>query len=91
MPADVTNSVSVLPRLLGETGTIKVNFKIKLRHKSSVSSFNVRPHKAVEAALCLISCVGLYKDEGIVLNQNCIINYNEEILQHENKSDNTCD
>ena len=91
VPADVTNTVSVLPRLLGETGTIKVNLKRKLRYKSSATSFNVRPHKVVEAALCLISCIGLYKDEGIVLNQDWIINYNEEILQHENKSDNTCD
>ena len=52
--ADVINTVSVLPRLPGETGTIKVNLKRKSRYKSSATSFNVRPHKVVEAALWLI-------------------------------------
>ena len=89
--ADVINTVSVLPRLPGETGTIKVNLNRNSRYKSSVTSFNVRPHKVVEAALWLISSISLYKDEGIVLNQDWIINYNEEILQLENESDNTCD
>ena len=55
VPTDVTNTVSVLPRLPGETGTIKVNLNRKSRYKSSATSFNVRPHKVVEAALWLIS------------------------------------
>ena len=54
VPRDVTNTVSVLPRLPGETGTIKVNLKRNSRYKSSVTSFNVRPHKVGEAALWLI-------------------------------------
>ena len=91
VPADVTNTVSMLPRLPSETGTIKVNLKRKLQYKSSAMSLNVRPHKVVEAALWLMSNSSLYKDEGIVLNQDWIIKYNEEILQHENNSDNTCD
>ena len=55
VPTDVANTVSVLPRLPGKTGTIKVNLNRNSRYKSSVTSFNVRPHKVVEAALWLIS------------------------------------
>ena len=69
VPADVTNTVS-------ETGTIKVNLKRKVQYKSSAMSLNVRPHKVVEAALWLMSNSSLYKDEGIVLNQDWIIKYN---------------
>ena len=45
VPADVTNSVSLLPRLPNEACSIKVNLKRKLQFKSSAFSFNVRPHK----------------------------------------------
>ena len=44
VPADITNTVSMLPRLPDETGTIKVNLKRKLQYKSSALSLNVRPH-----------------------------------------------
>ena len=44
VPADVTHTVSMLPRLPSETGTIKVNLKRKLQYKSSALSLNVRPH-----------------------------------------------
>ena len=47
VPADVTNSVSLLPQLPNEECTIKVNLKRKLQYKSSVLSLNVRPHKVV--------------------------------------------
>ena len=50
VPADVTHTVSMLPRLPSETGTIKVNLKRKLQYKSSALSLNVRPHKVVEPA-----------------------------------------
>ena len=56
-----------------ETGIVKVNLKRKLLYKSSAMSLKVRPHKVVEAALCFMSNSSLYKDEGIVLNQDWII------------------
>ena len=49
VPADITNTVSMLPRLSVETGTIKVNSKKRLQYKSSALSQYViktlRPHK----------------------------------------------
>ena len=68
VPADVTHTVSMLPRLPSETGTIKVNLKRKLQYKSSALSLNVRPHKVVEAADWLMTNSSLYKDEGISFN-----------------------
>ena len=68
VPADVVNTVSMLPRLPSETGTVEVNLKRKLQYKSSAMSFNVRPHKVVQAAHWLTSNSDLYKDEGVALN-----------------------
>ena len=65
VPADVTNTVSMLTRLPSETGTIKVNLKRNLQYKSSAMPFNVRPHKIVQTAHWLTSNNDLYKDEGI--------------------------
>ena len=41
VPADVSHTVSMLPRLPNETGTIKVNLKRRLQYKSSALSLNV--------------------------------------------------
>ena len=38
--------------------------------KSSALSFNVRPHKVVQAAKWLINNSALYKEEGIALFEN---------------------
>ena len=65
VPADVTNWVSLLPRLPNEACTIKVILKRKLQYKSSGLSLNVRPHKVVQAAKWLINNSVLYKEEGI--------------------------
>lgn len=54
VPADVTNTVSMLPRLQSQTGTIKINLKRKLQYQSSALSLNVRPYKVIEAANWLI-------------------------------------
>ena len=89
VPADVTNTVSMLPRLPSEAGTIKVNLKRKLQYKSSALSLNVRPHKVVEAADWLMSNSSLYKDEGISFNPEWANQYNEQIALHENV-DNVC-
>jgi len=70
VPVDVTNSVSLLPRLPNEARTIKGNLKRKLQCKSSALSVNVRPHKVVQAAKWLINNSALYKEEGIALCEN---------------------
>ena len=98
VPADITNTVSMLPRLPDETGTIKVNLKRKLQYKSSALSLNVRPHKAVQATKWLINNSSLYREEGISFNQNCLENNSDILLpldksqteQHEEQSENTC-
>ena len=51
IPADVSNTVSMLPRLSHETGTIKVQLKRRLQYKSSALSLNVRPNKVMQAIL----------------------------------------
>ena len=54
VPADVVNTVSMLPRLPNETSTIKVNLKRKLQYKSSALSLNVRPNKVAEEGKWLV-------------------------------------
>jgi hypothetical protein len=68
VPADVVNTVNMLPRFPNDTSTIKVNLKRKLQYKSSALSLNVRPNKVAEAAKWLVNNGNLYKDEGITFN-----------------------
>ena len=49
VPADVSNTVNMLPRLSHETVTIKVQLKRRLQYKSSALSLNVRPNKVMLA------------------------------------------
>ena len=84
VPADVAHTITMLPRLHSETATIKVNLKRKLQYKSSVLSLNVRPDKVVEAAKWLMSNSTLYKDEGIVINEDWANTYVTEVAQLEN-------
>ena len=100
VPAEVSDTVNMLPRLPSETGTIKLNLKRRLQYKSSALSLNVRPYKVVQAANWVISHSSLYREEGITLNQNlgtqCIDNCliddnniedkNQLLLQNVNKS-----
>ena len=55
VPADVNNTVNMLPRLSHETGTIKVQLKRRLQYKSSALSLNIRPHKVMQAAAWLVN------------------------------------
>lgn len=48
VPADVSNTVRILPRLQSGTGTIKVNLKRRLQYKSSARSLNIRPREVIE-------------------------------------------
>ena len=80
VPADISNTISMLPRLPDETGTIKVNLKRKLQYKSSALSLNVRPHKVVQAANWLLNNSSLYREEGITFNPNWLNNYPNGLL-----------
>jgi len=48
VPANVVNTVSVLPRLSKEAGIIKVQLKRKLKYKSYTLPQNVRPRKCLK-------------------------------------------
>ena len=43
-------------------------------------SLNIRPRKIIEAAMWLLKKSDLYKEEGVVFNENWISEYNEESL-----------
>ena len=78
VPADVTNTVDILPRLPDQTGTIKVQLKRRLQYKSSALSLNIRPHKVLQAANWLASTIStLYQEQGIAFNPNWEINSNQ--------------
>ena len=86
--AEVSNTVNVLPRLPSDTGTIKVNLKRKLQYKSSAMSFNVRPHKVIQAANWLINNSSLYRQEGITVNQVWGVEYRDYCLVDERNIEN---
>ncbi len=68
VPADVINTVNILPRLSTETDTIKVQLKRKLKYKNYVLSQNIRSSKVFEAAKWLTEYGVLYQQESIKLN-----------------------
>ena len=84
VPADVVNTVNLLPRTLSDTSTIKINLKRKLQYRSSAMSLNVRPNKVIEAALWIRNSE-LYKD-GVSFDDSWISNYQNELLQQENEN-----
>ena len=71
VPADVTNTVAMLPWLPSEAGT-KINLKRKLQFKSSALSLNIKPYKVVEAANWLMSNCDI-KMKGLFLTENGLI------------------
>ena len=89
VPADVNDTVRMLPRLHSQSSTIKINLKRKLQYKSSALSLNVRPYKVVEAAKWLINNSKLYRDEGVQLDREWISKYNVEMTQDQ-MDDNDC-
>ena len=72
VPADVNGTVTMLPRLPDETGTIKVQLKRRLQYKSSALSLNIRPNKVMQAAAWLVNTSPLYQDQGITIDENWI-------------------
>jgi hypothetical protein len=85
VPADVNNTVNMLPRLPHETGTIKVQLKRRLQYKSSALSLNIRPHKVMQAAAWLVNTSSLYQEQGITLDQTWLTS-----IELETVSDNLC-
>lgn len=71
VPADVTNTISILPQLQSQTSTIKINLKRKLQYKSSAMSY-----KVVEAAKWNISNSSLCRDEGKAFDNEWVNKYN---------------
>ena len=51
VPADVINTVNLLPRLPEQSGTIKVQLKRRLQYKSSALSLNIRPESSTSCKL----------------------------------------
>jgi hypothetical protein len=90
VPADVVNTVNMLPRFTNETSTIKVNLKRRLQYKSSALSLNVRPNKVAEAAKWLVNNGNLYKDEGITFNDTWLEdNSNTQMVFDDSDNDQT--
>ena len=88
VPADVTNTVNVLPRLPQESGKIKVQLKGRLQYKSSALSLNVRPYKILQAANWLATNSALYRQEGVSFSEDRISSYNVNLPQSETDSAN---
>ena len=88
VPADVNNTVNVLPRLPQESGTVKVQLKRRLQYKSSALSLNVRPYKILQAANWLAANSNLYGEHGISFSEDRIARCNIT-LQNETGSEDT--
>ena len=93
VPADVSNTVNMLPRLSHETGTIKVQLKRRLQYKSSALSLNIRPHKVMQAAAWLVNTSSLYQEQGITLDENWMttIEPGTDLDNHNNENSNSSD
>ena len=76
-PADVVNTVNMLPRLSIKTGTIKFQLKRRLQYKSSAFSLNVRPQKVCQPAAWLANTSSLYREQGITLDENWETNFSQ--------------
>ena len=86
VPADVNNTVNMLPRLPQESGTIKVQLKRRLEYKSSALCLNVRPNKILQAANWLATNSMLYREHGISFSTDRAASYSTNLLQNEGKT-----
>ena len=86
VPADVSNTVNMLPRLSSETHTIKIQLKRRLQYKSSALSLNIRPLKVMQAASWLVNNSSLYQEQGITLRQNWITSIEPDTVFHNNEN-----
>ena len=86
IPAEVNNTVNMLPQLPQESGTIKVHLKRRLEYKSSASSLNVRPNKILQAANWLATNSILYREQGISLSTDRATSYSTNLSLNESKT-----
>ena len=86
VPAEVNNTVNMLPQLPQESGTIKVQLKRQLEYKSSALSLNVRPNKILQAANWLATNSILYKEQGISFSTYRATSYSTNLSQNESKT-----
>ena len=86
VPAEVNNTVNMLPCLPQESGTIKVQLKRRLEYKSSALSLNVRPNKIFQAANWLATNSTLYREQGISFSTDRATSYNTNLSQNESKT-----
>jgi hypothetical protein len=86
VPADICNTVNMLPRLPQDTGTIKVQLKRRLQYKSSALSLNVRPNKVMQAAAWLVNTSELYREQGITFDQHWLSYFDVTILNSDNEN-----
>ena len=70
----------MLPRLSHETGTIEIQLKQRLQYKSSALSFNIRPHKVMQADAWLVNTSSLYQEQGITLDPTWMTSIESEIV-----------
>ena len=86
VPADVNNTVNMLPRLPRESGTIKVQLRRRLEYKSSALSLNFRPNKILQAANWLATNSILYREHGISFTSDRAASYSTNLSQNEDKT-----
>lgn len=65
---DPTDVISMLPRLVENTATIHLLFKIRLQYQSSILHKTVRSKVTYDLAKYLIDNSVLYKQEGMTLD-----------------------
>ena len=91
VPADVCDTINMLPRLPQDTDTIKVQLKRRLQYKSSALSLNVRPNKVMQAAAWLVNTSNLYREQGITFDQDWLANFDPTVPNEDCDSEGTID
>ena len=87
VPAEVSDTVIMLPRLPSDTGTIKANLKRKLQYKSSALSLDIKPH-IIQVANCLVNNSSFNKQEGITINQDWLVHCSASYFLDETNTEN---
>ena len=70
VPADVNNTVRVLPRNMDDSETIPLKFKRSLNFKGYISFERIRPEKILLAAKWLVTNSSLFQNEGIIFDDH---------------------
>ena len=91
VPADVCDTINMLPRLPQDSGTIKVQLKRQLQYKSSALSLNVRPNKIMQAAAWLVHTSNLYRHQGITFDQDWLANFDPTVPNEDCDNERTID